>query len=107
MVVNEQEEQNDPSEQDLFFSTEEYVEERESMINSKHTTQKLQVLNPAQAFGMSSHGRQHTMSHTMQDSIDQGLLHNFAEAMSVSIDSSTLVFLGNNYNARHDYELEV
>ena len=47
------------------------------------------------------------MSCAMQDSINQRLSRNFAEAMPASIDSSILVFLGNDYDARNDYKLEV
>ena len=47
------------------------------------------------------------MSHTIQDSIDQGLSWNFAEAMATSIDGSVPVFLGNDYYARHNYKLEI
>ena len=47
------------------------------------------------------------MSHAMQDYINQGFSWNFDEAMVASIENNILVFLGNYYNACHDYVLEV
>ncbi len=50
------------------------------------------------------------MSRRMQESTAQGLMKNFNQAMQASTDTSqydTPVYLGNDFDARHDYELEL
>ena len=47
------------------------------------------------------------MSNAIQDSIKQGFSNNFTKGMMASIDNSTPIFLGNNYDAYDDYELEI
>lgn len=58
-----------------------------------------------QDFGTGSRGRQRNMSHCMQDAMAQGLLWNFNQAMPFTAPYDQPIFLGNNFDGRHDYGL--
>ncbi len=61
--------------------------------------------NPSHHFGTSSRGRQRTMSRRMQDATADGYLRNFTQAMAAYTPDNIPIFLGNDFCARHDYEL--
>ncbi len=47
------------------------------------------------------------MSRCMQDATAQGYLHNSTQAMAAHTPDNVPVFLGNDFCARHDYELSI
>ncbi len=61
-------------------------------------------------FGTSSRGRHRKMSHCMQEATAQGLMNNFNQTMEASAGmpkNNTSAFMGNDFDARLDYKLQL
>ncbi len=103
------------AEQNDMHKSEPVNDLNQSIVHPTHHPQDNRVqnlldrtTNMTDEFGTSLRGRRRKMSCRMQESTAQDLMKNFNQAMQASaelLEYNTSVYLGNDFDARHDHKL--